>query len=133
MCEECAQVHIDAFGGNSFSMVKDVYKEQWDDYQLRSVCLGGNQPLFAVLKEYGVENEPIQSKYKSSCVTWYRKKHVAAMDDVPFTSAAPPKDLNERIENAKNLLITGSGVAAAKLSILGGTIKEKSSTAGVVL
>ena len=32
VCEECAQTHIDAFGGNQFSYVKDVYKEQWDDY-----------------------------------------------------------------------------------------------------
>lgn len=46
VCEDCAQVHIDAFGGNQYSYVKEVYKEQWDDYQLRSVCLGGNQPLF---------------------------------------------------------------------------------------
>ena len=65
-------MHIDAFGGNQYSYVKDVYKEQWDDYQLRSVCLGGNQPLFQILKEYSVDNEPIHSKYKSACVKWYR-------------------------------------------------------------
>ena len=46
VCEDCAQVHLGAFGGNQYSYIMDVYNEQWDDYQLRSVCLGGNQPLF---------------------------------------------------------------------------------------
>lgn len=46
VCEDCAAVHMEAFGGNQYSYIKDIYKEQWDDYQLRSVCLGGNQPLF---------------------------------------------------------------------------------------
>ena len=32
VCEECANTHIDTFGGNQYSYVKDVYKEQWDDY-----------------------------------------------------------------------------------------------------
>lgn len=55
------------------------------------------------------------------------------MDDVPFTAAAPPKDWNERLESTKAALINTSGVAAANLSVLGGTIKEKSSTAGVLI
>jgi hypothetical protein len=58
---------------------------------------------------------------------------MAAMDDVPFTAPQPPKDWNERFEMSKSMLIHNSGVAAVNLSILGGTIKEKSSTAGVVL
>lgn len=58
---------------------------------------------------------------------------MAAMDDVPFSTPQPPKDWNERLEATKGMLIHNSGVAAANLSILGGTIKEKSSTASVVL
>lgn len=85
------------------------------------------------MKEYGVDNEPIPSKYRSSCVTWYRKKHLAAMDSVPFTQAQPPKDWNERLESTKSTLINGSNIAAANLQVLGGTLKEKGSTAGVVI
>ena len=55
------------------------------------------------------------------------------MDDIPFTTAPPPKDWNERLESTKGFLINGSGVAAANLSVLGGTMKEKGSTAGVIL
>jgi hypothetical protein len=80
-----------------------------------------------------VDNEPISSKYKSSCVQWYRKKHVAAMDSIPFNQPQPPKDWNERLEATKSILIHNTGVAAANAQILGGIIKEKSSTASVVL
>jgi hypothetical protein len=55
------------------------------------------------------------------------------MDNVPFSTPQPPKDWNERFESTKSLLIHNSGVAAVNLSIFGGTIKEKSSTAGVVI
>ena len=46
-------------GGNSFCYIKDLYNEQWDDYQLRSPALGGNEELFALMKDYGVENMTI--------------------------------------------------------------------------
>jgi hypothetical protein len=52
VCKDCAQTHQGTFGGNCNSYVKDVFNEQWDDYQLRSVAFGGNQPLFALMKEY---------------------------------------------------------------------------------
>jgi len=40
--------------------VKDVHGEQWDDYQLRSLTLGGNKKFFEVLKEYKVEIMPLE-------------------------------------------------------------------------
>lgn len=55
------------------------------------------------------------------------------MDNIPFTSPQPPKDWNERLEHTKSVLINTSSMATANLSILGGTLKEKGSTAGVVL
>ena len=55
------------------------------------------------------------------------------MDDVSFTSPMPPKDWNERFESTKSMLIHNSGVAAVNLIVLGGTFKEKSSTAGVAI
>ena len=36
--------------------VKEVFKEQWDDYQLKSLTHGGNLNLFNILKEYNMEN-----------------------------------------------------------------------------
>ena len=43
--------------------VKDIYNEQWDDYQLKSLALGGNFNLFMIMKEYGIDNAPILKKY----------------------------------------------------------------------
>jgi len=97
VCKDCAECHRDFFGGNSFSYVKDVYGELWDDYQLRSVSFGGNQQLFSILKEYGVENEPLGNKYRHACVQWYKRKHIAEMDGVEFIESKPPKDLEERL------------------------------------
>lgn len=65
-------------------IVKKVYEEHWDDYQLRSVSLGGNQPFFQVLKEYDIDTYGIADKYKHAAVKWYKQKHIAAMDDVAF-------------------------------------------------
>jgi hypothetical protein len=58
---------------------------------------------------------------------------MAAMDNVQFSTPQPPKDWNERFESTRSMLIQSSGVAAVNLSIFGGTLKEKSSTAGVVI
>ena len=75
--------------------------EQWDDYQLRSVCFGGNQPLFQIMKEYGIDNEPLEKRYKHPCVQWYQKRHVSLMDGIPFDTQKhpkPPKDIKERAQ-----------------------------------
>jgi hypothetical protein len=58
---------------------------------------------------------------------------MASMDDVPFSTPQPPKDWNERFESTKSMLIHNTGVAAVNLAVIGGTLKEKSSTAGVVI
>jgi hypothetical protein len=50
------------------------------------------------LKEYEVQDEPITIKYKSPCAVWYRKKHIAAMDDQHFDLPKPVKDWDERLE-----------------------------------
>lgn len=42
VCKTCAEAHRVTFGGNQYSYVKDVFGEMWDDYQLRSICFGGN-------------------------------------------------------------------------------------------
>ena len=127
VCEQCANLHKSTFGGNQYSYIKDVYNEHWDDYQLRSVALGGNQQLFQIMKEYGIDNQPQQSKYRHACVNWYRRRHVALMDGLPFSienNPKPPKDLEERFNQTKNSIIKGSAVVGSGLSNLFATGKE---------
>lgn len=127
VCEQCAALHKTTFGGNQYSYIKDVYNEHWDDYQLRSVCLGGNQQLFQIMKEYGIDNQTLQSKYRHACVNWYRRRHITLMDGLPFSmenNPKPPKDLEERFNQTKNSLIKGTAVVGSGLSNLLATGKE---------
>jgi hypothetical protein len=41
-------------GGNQFCYVKNIFGELWDDYQLRSIALGGNEKYIQLLREYGI-------------------------------------------------------------------------------
>jgi hypothetical protein len=68
VCESCSLNHLALFGGNQNSYVKNILNDQWDDYQLKSITVGGNKPFFLLLKEYGIDNEPTHIKYCHSSV-----------------------------------------------------------------
>lgn len=76
VCKSCADTHKEHFGNHQV-YVKDVYGEQWDDYQLRSLVIGGNKKFFEILKEYQSEGLDLKTKYKTSCAIWYKQKHLA--------------------------------------------------------
>ena len=83
--------------------VKSMLNEQWDDYQLKSVGLGGNAAMFEICREYGIEKLNLRDKTTHECMKWYRRRHMAMMDDMPFDgllSLKPPKDLDERLNQA---------------------------------
>ena len=97
VCVHCAGIHRHAFGGQSQNYIKDLTRDHWDDYQLRSLQIGGNKAFFEILKEYGIENEELTTKHKHSCVAWYKRSHVSKMDGINFNEPKPPKDWNERL------------------------------------
>ena len=85
VCQDCATAIVEAQGGNQHCYIKDIFREQWDDYQLKSLAYGGNQNLFNILKEYGIENGSLCANYNTPAVKWYRKSHQAKMDGMTFT------------------------------------------------
>jgi hypothetical protein len=88
VCRECANTHSIVFGGRSRSGVKDVYGEQWDDYQLESIApnVGGNKSFYAYLQEYeGLAAMTIDKKYRTDQVGWYMRRLAAHLDQRPFT------------------------------------------------
>ena len=136
VCKDCANLHKETFGGNQYSYIKDVYNEHWDDYQLRSISFGGNQPLFQIMKEYGVDNHPLQSKYRHACVNWYRKRHIALMDGLIFDTEAnpkPPQNWDERMQQTKATLGKTAESTGATLKVVGSEIKEKGLIVGAVV
>ena len=80
---------IEFYGGNKEVVAKSVLEEQWDDYQLRSLAFGGNKPFFDLVKDYEISGENIAARHKHKAIKWYRARHIAAMDDMPFHVAKP--------------------------------------------
>ena len=78
VCGACANGHLEMKnGGMSKTYVKDVLNEHWDDYQLKSVQLGGNKQLFEILKDFKLENVSLEKRYNHRAVRWYARKHAA--------------------------------------------------------
>ena len=105
VCAACANIHAASFGGRSRSQVKEVFTEQWDDFQLEAVApgVGGNKPFYTYLQEYeGLAQQPIEKKYRSDQVQWYMKRIAAHLDQRVFSEKQPAKDWDERFERAKS-------------------------------
>lgn len=105
VCTQCANIHTIAFGGRSRSQIKDVFGEQWDDYQLEAVApgIGGNKMFYTFLQEYeGLALQTLEKKYKSDQVSWYMKKLAAHLDQRLFVERQPAKTWDERFERAKS-------------------------------
>lgn len=70
------------------------------------------------MKEYGIDNHPLISKYRHACVTWYKKKHITLMDGLDFSEEVnpkPPRDWDERLAQTKTSLIKTSAVVGSGL------------------
>ena len=79
--------------------------EHWDDYQLKSVQVGGNKLLFELMKEYELNDMSIPKRYKHASLKWFKKRHLAKLDgrEKYFHEPPPFKNINERVEKSKQL------------------------------
>ena len=55
ICGSCAEQLNKISRGQHDIYIKHVFNEQWDDYQLKSLALGGNQKFFDIMQEYKLE------------------------------------------------------------------------------
>ena len=86
------------------------------------------------MKEYGIDNQPLVSKYRHACVTWYKRRHIALMDGLEFTeenNPKPPRDWDERLAQTKTSLIKTSAVVGSGLQNLFAQGKEVGYAGGV--
>ena len=51
--------------------MKDVYHEYWDDYQLKSIQIGGNKMFIDYMREYDLLDEALSKKYTHPATQWY--------------------------------------------------------------
>ena len=68
---------------------------------LKSIQIGGNKKLFDLFREYGVENDALQIKYKHDCVKYYLNTHIAELFGEVSKYSKPPKNFDERVDRAK--------------------------------
>ena len=106
VCKNCAEEHSQ-LGNSTMSTcyVKDVYGEHWDDYQLKSIQIGGNRKIFeGIFKKYELTDFEFSKKYKHPAVKWYIQKHKFLMDggnEDEFYILPPGVNRDEKIENLK--------------------------------
>lgn len=92
-------------GGTMNCYVKNVFREQWDDYQLRAVAHGGNENLFKILREYDIGTTNLIQSYDSEPVKWYRKWLMAKMDQVLFVEPKPKTDWKNHFVEAQDKFV----------------------------
>lgn len=82
VCGACGKIHRQMCGNSMRNCyVKTLSEgEHWDDYQLRSIQMGGNKPLYECMKDYELLELPIAEKYRQPVVIWYIRRHAAKLD-----------------------------------------------------
>jgi hypothetical protein len=54
--------------------VRSLTLDSWTERQLKSMSLGGNKNLREFFKAYDLNEESVQTKYKSKASAYYRSK-----------------------------------------------------------
>ncbi len=101
ICADCALAHIENFGMDR-SYVKDIFEEVWDQYQIKSVSLGGNRKFWDFMKQYKSENKDMLSKYDTSESQYYKKRLAALIVNKHFTESPPAKNIDEYFDKSLN-------------------------------
>jgi hypothetical protein len=85
--------------------VKDIFGEQWDDYQLRCVNSapeigGGNKSFFEFMREYKLVDESgwvePEKRYKHEAIKYYARRLWFRVDESPFNDLPPAKSYAEK-------------------------------------
>jgi hypothetical protein len=69
LCDQCAEHHMKL--GFNVSYVRHLASE-WDPYLFSYLERGGNSRFIRLSKTYGLDDIPIEQKYKTRIVEYYR-------------------------------------------------------------
>ncbi len=72
VCLSCSGLHRSL--GVQMSQVRSLTLDSWTERQLKSMSLGGNKNLREFFKAYDLNEESVQTKYKSKASAYYRSK-----------------------------------------------------------
>jgi hypothetical protein len=48
--------------------------DAWNEKQLKMMSIGGNKSLLSFFKNFDLNEDPLQTKYKTKAAEFYRKK-----------------------------------------------------------
>ena len=80
ICSECANTHVN-FLGMSRSFVKSLFKEPWDEYEIKFMENGGNHPFMLFMHQYGIKCKVVYKKYGHKGCAWWSKRLRAIVDN----------------------------------------------------
>jgi hypothetical protein len=72
VCLSCSGLHRGL--GVQMSQVRSLTLDSWTERQLKSMSLGGNKGLKDFFKTYDLNEESVQTKYRSRASGYYRSK-----------------------------------------------------------
>lgn len=72
VCLSCSGLHRGL--GVQMSQVRSLTLDSWTERQLKSMSLGGNKSLKDFFNTYDLNEESVQTKYRSRASAYYRSK-----------------------------------------------------------
>lgn len=83
----CAALHRAL--GVYVSLVRSLSMDTWSEKQLRMMALGGNKKMKEFLTKYDLNEEPVQQKYCTQAVQYYRILLRSESENIPLKESAP--------------------------------------------
>lgn len=128
VCVECARLHFTFFGGRVRSGIKDLFNEQWDDFQIESISppFGGNLLCYSFLYEYKYNNGvPIRDKYTSTIMKYYVRMMQARLDRRLFREEPPKRDWFQSLSYTQQKVQGFVTKYEQKMNVFGSKINQK--------
>lgn len=70
ICMNCAAIHRGL--GVNYSFVRSLSMDTWNDKQLKMMTIGGNKALHEFFQFYDLNDESVQTRYKTRAADYYR-------------------------------------------------------------
>ena len=82
ICMNCAAIHRSL--GVHISFVRSLSMDTWSEKQLKLMSIGGNKKLHEYFQNYDLNDESVQTRYKTKAADFYRVQLRTESDNIPL-------------------------------------------------